>query len=54
LQGAVSEAQLITWPRPAKALLDTALVLGIVAGTSALVFGLNVALAELAGAWYGK
>ena len=52
LQGAVSEAKLITWPRPGKALLDTALVLGIVAGTSALVFGLNVALAELAGAWY--
>lgn len=52
LQGAVSEAKLITWPRPQKALLDTALVLGIVAGTSALVFGLNVLLAELATAWY--
>lgn len=52
LQGALSEARLITWPRPQKALLDTALVLGIVSGTSALVFGLNVALAELAGAWY--
>jgi preprotein translocase SecE subunit len=52
LQGALSEARLITWPRPQKALLDTALVLGIVAGTSALVFGLNVVLAELATAWY--
>lgn len=51
-QGAASEARLITWPRPQKALLDTALVLGIVAGTSALVFGLNVVLAELATAWY--
>jgi preprotein translocase SecE subunit len=54
LQGAASEARLITWPGPQKALLDTALVLGIVAGTSALVFGINVAFAELAGAWYGR
>jgi len=54
LQGAASEARLITWPRPQKALLDTALVLGIVAGASALVFGLNVVLAETATAWYAS
>ncbi|PNW77937.1 hypothetical protein CHLRE_10g457650v5 [Chlamydomonas reinhardtii] len=52
VQGALEEAQLITWPRPQKAALDTVLVLFIVAGSGALLFGMNVLLAELSEWWY--
>lgn len=52
VQGALEEAQLITWPKPQKAALDTVLVLFIVACSGALLFGMNVALAELSEWWY--
>ena len=52
--GALEEATLITWPRPQKALSDTFLVLAIVAITGGLLFGINVALAELSGLWYHR
>lgn len=52
VQGALEEAQLISWPTPGKALLDTVLVLGIVAVTGSLLFGLNVVLADASQWWY--
>ncbi|GIL62569.1 hypothetical protein Vafri_16762 [Volvox africanus] len=52
VQGAVEEAQLITWPSREKALLDTVLVLFIVAGSGAMIFGMNVLLAEASEWWY--
>lgn len=52
IQGALEEAQLITWPKPGKALLDTVLVLAIVAGTGTALFGVNVALTDLFNWWY--
>ncbi|EFJ51512.1 hypothetical protein VOLCADRAFT_120454 [Volvox carteri f. nagariensis] len=52
VQGALEEAQLITWPTREKALLDTVLVLFIVAGSGAMIFGMNVLLAELSEWWY--
>jgi preprotein translocase subunit SecE len=51
-QGALEEAQLISWPKPGKALLDTVLVLGIVAGTGASLFGVNVLLTDVFNWWY--
>jgi preprotein translocase subunit SecE len=53
-QGALEEAQLISWPTPGKALLDTVLVLAIVAVTGSLLFGLNVLLADASNLWYSK
>jgi preprotein translocase subunit SecE len=50
--GALEEAQLISWPTPGKALLDTVLVLAIVAATGSLLFGLNVLLADASTWWY--
>ncbi|GLI62269.1 hypothetical protein VaNZ11_004876, partial [Volvox africanus] len=52
VQGAIEEAQLITWPSREKALLDTVLVLFIVAGSGAMIFGVNVLLAEASEWWY--
>lgn len=52
IQGALEEAQLITWPKPGKALLDTVLVLAIVAGTGTALFGVNVALTDVFNWWY--
>ncbi|GFR50729.1 hypothetical protein Agub_g12986, partial [Astrephomene gubernaculifera] len=52
IQGALEEAQLITWPKPQKAALDTVLVLFIVVGSGAMLFGMNVLLAELSEWWY--
>ncbi|GIL90349.1 hypothetical protein Vretimale_18211 [Volvox reticuliferus] len=52
VQGALEEAQLITWPSREKALLDTVLVLFIVAASGAMIFGMNVLLAEASEWWY--
>lgn len=52
IQGALQEAKLISWPRAQKALSDTVLVLVIVVGTGFLLYGLNVALAQLTELWY--
>eukprot|EP00195_Chlamydomonas_chlamydogama_P017092 CAMPEP_0202896804 /NCGR_PEP_ID=MMETSP1392-20130828/5729_1 /ASSEMBLY_ACC=CAM_ASM_000868 /TAXON_ID=225041 /ORGANISM="Chlamydomonas chlamydogama, Strain SAG 11-48b" /LENGTH=142 /DNA_ID=CAMNT_0049582281 /DNA_START=29 /DNA_END=454 /DNA_ORIENTATION=- len=46
IQGALEEAQLITWPKPQKAFLDTILVLAIVALSGTLLLGMNVLLAS--------
>ena len=54
IQGALDEAQLITWPTPQKALLDTVLVLAIVSASGALLLGVNILLADLSTAWYSK
>lgn len=54
VQGALEEAQLISWPTPGKALLDTVLVLAIVAATGAMLFSLNVLLADVSGLWYSR
>lgn len=53
-QGALEEAQLISWPAPGKAFLDTLLVLGIVTGTGMLLFGLNVLLADVSQWFYSQ
>ena len=42
----LEEVQLITWPSPQSALLNTVLVIAIVGGTSAVLFGVNTLLAE--------
>lgn len=47
IQGAIEEAQLITWPKPKKAFFETILVLGIVVASGMLLFGVNVLLAEV-------
>eukprot|EP00877_Chromochloris_zofingiensis_P001438 jgi/Chrzof1/11295/Cz05g31130.t1 len=52
VQGALEEAQLISWPSPGKALLDTVLVLAIVASTGVLLFGANVLLNDASNWWY--
>jgi len=54
VQGVLEEVRLIKWPTPQGALLNTLLVIAIVAGTSALLFGLNALLAELSAAVYTK
>jgi preprotein translocase SecE subunit len=54
VQGALEEAQLISWPSPQKAVLDTVLVLAIVTASGFLLFGFNVLLADVATWWYAK
>uniref|UniRef100_A0A7S3VHX9 Preprotein translocase subunit SecE n=1 Tax=Dunaliella tertiolecta TaxID=3047 RepID=A0A7S3VHX9_DUNTE len=54
LQGALEEAQLITWPSVKKAFADTILVIAIVAATGSLLFGVNVLLAEGSQWWYHR
>jgi preprotein translocase SecE subunit len=46
-QGVLEEVQLIEWPNPKQAVLNTLLVIGIVGGTSALLFAVNTGLTEL-------
>lgn len=46
-QGILEEVQLIEWPAPAQALTDTTLVIGIVAFTATVLFGVNTVLADL-------
>eukprot|EP00878_Enallax_costatus_P004167 GHUV01004396.1.p1 GENE.GHUV01004396.1~~GHUV01004396.1.p1 ORF type:complete len:143 (+),score=24.27 GHUV01004396.1:157-585(+) len=50
--GAIEEAQLISWPTPGKALLDTVLVLAIVSVSGSTLFTLNVLLADASNWWY--
>ena len=45
-QGVLEETRLIKWPSPVQALLQTVLVVAMVAATSALLFGMNTLLAE--------
>ncbi len=48
----MEEVKLIKWPTPQSALLNTLLVIAIVAGTSAVLFGVNTLLAEASRAVY--
>lgn len=50
----LEEVRLIKWPTPQSALLNTLLVIAIVAGTSALLFGVNALLSEVTQAVYHK
>lgn len=54
LQGALEQAQLITWPKPQKAFLDTFLVLAIVILTGTLLLGLNIVFANASEFWYHR
>jgi preprotein translocase SecE subunit len=47
VQGVLEEVQLIDWPSPKTAFVQTLLVIGIVVGTSALLFAVNTLLTEL-------
>ena len=47
MQGVLEEVQLIDWPIPKTAFVQTLLVIGIVVGTSALLFAVNTLLTEL-------
>ena len=47
LQGVLEEVGLIKWPAPLKAVVQTLLVIVIVAGTAAGLLGVNSLLAEL-------
>lgn len=47
LQGATEEAQRIEWPKFGKALVDTAIVIAVVIGTSGGLFALNTLLTEI-------
>ena len=47
LQGVSEEVGLIKWPAPAKAALNTLLVIAIVVGTSASLLAINSLLTEL-------
>lgn len=53
-QGILEEVRLIKWPTPKSAVLNTLLVIGIVAGTSGMLFAVNTLLAEVARAVYGS
>ena len=52
LQGVTEEVRLIKWPSPAKAALNTVLVIGIVAGTAGLLLAITGALTELSTVLY--
>ena len=52
-QGVIEEVGLIQWPSLGGALLQTLLVIAIVGGTSALLFAVNSALAEISRSLYG-
>jgi len=54
MQGVMEEVGLIKWPSPQSALLNTLLVIAIVAGTSVVLFGVNTGLAELSRAVYSR
>lgn len=47
IEGALSEVELIDWPKPGKAAIETLYVLVIVIGASAFLFGLNAVLSEV-------
>lgn len=52
IQGALSEVNLIDWPAPGKAALETVYVLLIVVGATAFLFGLNGVFTEIANKLY--
>ena len=52
MQGVLEEVGLIKWPSPGGAVLNTLLVIGIVAGTSALLLAINTLLTEFSKAVY--
>jgi preprotein translocase subunit SecE len=52
IQGALSEVNLIDWPAPAKAAVETVYVLLIVVGASAFLFALNGLFTEVANKLY--
>lgn len=52
VQGVSEEVRLIKWPSPVKAAINTVLVIGIVAGTAALLLAINGALSELSNVLY--
>jgi preprotein translocase SecE subunit len=52
VQGALAEVELIDWPRPGRAAIETLYVLAIVVGASAFLFGLNTALTQLSRSLY--
>lgn len=54
LQGVLEEIRLIKWPSPVSAVLNTLLVVAIVAGSSVILFGVNTLLAELSKEIYGR
>ena len=53
-QGVLDEVQMIKWPTIQSALLNTVLVVAIVAGTSVVLFAVNTALAELSREVYAR
>lgn len=53
LEGVLREVQLIEWPSISSALLNTVLVIAIVAGFSILLFAVNSLLAETSQVLYG-
>eukprot|EP01023_Acetabularia_acetabulum_P025555 TRINITY_DN2444_c0_g2_i4.p2 TRINITY_DN2444_c0_g2~~TRINITY_DN2444_c0_g2_i4.p2 ORF type:complete len:158 (-),score=20.14 TRINITY_DN2444_c0_g2_i4:399-872(-) len=53
LQGAFDETRLIEWPGAGSAVTNTFLVIGIVAGTSAMLFAINSLLVEVSNKFYG-
>ena len=52
MQGVLQEIQLIQWPSPQSAFLNTLLVVAIVLGTSLVLFGVNTGLAEVSRQMY--
>ena len=52
--GVMEEVGLIQWPSFGSSLVNTVLVIVIVFGTSAMLFGINTALTELSGVIYSK
>jgi len=52
--GVMEEVGLIQWPSFGSSLVNTVLVIVIVLGTSAMLFGINTALTELSGVIYSK
>ncbi len=51
-EGVAEEVRLIKWPAPQAALLNTLLVVALVAGTSALLLGINALLSEASSVVY--
>jgi len=52
-EGVLEEIGLIKWPSVSSALINTVLVVAIVASTSLVLFGVNTGLTELSKIVYG-
>lgn len=52
-EGVLEEIRLIKWPSVSSALINTVLVVAIVASTSLVLFGVNTGLTELSKVVYG-